>query len=74
MEFVTSDVVAKRNVIVFTIAQAIMGSQMPMIFILGGLAGQSLAENICFATMPISMIVFGRLDLMVLQSFLQCSI
>ena len=61
MEFVTSDVAAKRNVIVFTIAQAIMGSQMPMIFILGGLAGQSLAENICFATMPISMIVFGSM-------------
>ena len=32
-----------------------------MIFILGGLAGQSLAENICFATMPISMIVLGSM-------------
>ena len=38
-----------------------MGSQMPMIFILGGLAGQSLAENICYATLPISMIVLGSM-------------
>ncbi len=34
---------------------------MPMIFILGGLAGQSLAENICSATLPISMIVLGSM-------------
>lgn len=34
---------------------------MPMIFILGGLAGQSLAENICYATLPISMIVLGSM-------------
>ena len=34
---------------------------MPMIFILGGLAGQSLAANICYATLPISMIVLGSM-------------
>jgi MFS family permease len=34
---------------------------MPMIFIVGGLAGQSLASNACFATLPISMIVLGSM-------------
>ena len=48
---------AKRNVAVLIFAQAILGSQMPMIFTVGGLAGQSLASNACFATLPISMIV-----------------
>ncbi|MGB1096425.1 MAG: MFS transporter, partial [Paracoccaceae bacterium] len=57
MKFIQSDSDAKRNAIIFIVAQATMGSQMPMIFILGGLAGQSLAENICYATLPISMIV-----------------
>lgn len=52
---------AKRNVAVLICAQAILGSQMPMIFIVGGLAGQSLASNACFATLPISMIVLGSM-------------
>ena len=52
---------AKRNVIVLIFAQAILGSQMPMIFTVGGLAGQSLASNACFATLPISMIVLGSM-------------
>ncbi|MDH5797908.1 MAG: MFS transporter, partial [Paracoccaceae bacterium] len=52
---------AKRNVVVLIAAQAILGAQMPMIFTVGGLAGQSLATNACFATMPISMIVFGSM-------------
>ncbi|OWU83910.1 multidrug MFS transporter [Oceanicola sp. 22II-s10i] len=52
---------ARRNVTVLVLAQAILGSQMPMIFTIGGLAGQSLASNICFATMPISMIVMGSM-------------
>ncbi len=34
---------------------------MPMIFMLGGLAGQSLASNVCFATLPISLIVLGSM-------------
>lgn len=34
---------------------------MPMIFVLAGLAGQSLASNICWATLPISLIVFGSM-------------
>ncbi len=52
---------AKRNVAVLVAAQAILGSQMPMIFITAGLAGQSLASNICLATLPISLIVLGSM-------------
>jgi len=52
---------AKRNVVVLVLAQALLGSQMPMIFILGGLAGQSLATNACLATLPISLIVLGSM-------------
>ncbi len=55
------DRTAKRNVAVLVLAQAFLGSQMPMIFIVGGLAGQSLASNICFATLPISLIVVGSM-------------
>lgn len=56
-----SDKRALRNVLVLVLAQATIGSQMPMIFVLGGLAGQTLAPNICWATLPISMIVFGSM-------------
>lgn len=52
---------AKRNVAVLVLAQAILGSQMPMIFVVGGLAGQSLASNVCLATLPISFIVLGSM-------------
>ncbi|WP_335946130.1 MULTISPECIES: MFS transporter [Salipiger] len=57
----TQDSRAKRNVIVLVMAQAILGAQMPMIFTIGGLAGQSLASNACFATLPISLIVLGSM-------------
>ncbi|MDJ0823419.1 MAG: MFS transporter [Paracoccaceae bacterium] len=57
----TSDTTAKRNVAVLVLAQAILGAQMPMIFTIGGLAGQSLASNLCFATLPISLIVLGSM-------------
>ncbi|WP_323764244.1 MFS transporter [Marinovum sp.] len=56
-----SDSRARRNVIVLVLAQAVLGAQMPMIFTIGGLAGQSLASNICFATLPISLIVIGSM-------------
>lgn len=52
---------ATRNVTVLVAAQAILGAQMPMIFTIGGLAGQSLAPNPCFATLPISLIVLGSM-------------
>lgn len=50
---------ARRNVVVLVLAQAILGAQMPVQFILGGLAGQILAPNPCVATLPLSMIVLG---------------
>ncbi|HBM60462.1 MFS transporter [Salipiger manganoxidans] len=52
---------ATRNVTVLVLAQALLGAQMPMIFTIGGLAGQSLATNPCFATLPISLIVLGSM-------------
>ena len=55
------DRLAKRNVAVLVIAQAIIGAQMPMIFTIGGLAGGMLGGNPCFATLPISAIVFGSM-------------
>ncbi|SDE74168.1 Predicted arabinose efflux permease, MFS family [Celeribacter baekdonensis] len=52
---------ARRNVYILVMAQAFLGAQMSMIFIIGGLAGQSLAKNLCFATLPISAIVLGSM-------------
>ncbi|GLQ34020.1 MFS transporter [Amylibacter marinus] len=52
---------AKRNLILLVCAQAFLGAQMPMIFVVAGLAGQSMASNICWATLPISLIVFGSM-------------
>ncbi len=52
---------ARRNVVVLAMAQVILGSQMPVTFILGGLAGQLLSPNGCLATLPISLIVFGSM-------------
>ncbi len=57
----TDDTRAKRNVAVLVAAQAVLGAQMPMIFVVGGLAGGMLAGNPCFATLPISVIVFGSM-------------
>ena len=56
-----NDTLARRNVTVLVIAQALLGAQMPMMFIVAGLAGQSLASNVCWATLPISFIVFGSM-------------
>ena len=52
------DTVAKRNVLILAMASALLGAQMPVHFILGGLAGQMLAENKALATLPISATVF----------------
>ena len=57
----TPDGQAKRNVAVLIFAQAILGAQMPILFILAGLAGQSLAANVCYATLPISMIIISSI-------------
>ncbi len=55
------DARAKRNVTILVLAQAILGAQMPMIFTMAGLAGQSLASNPCWATLPISLMVAGSM-------------
>lgn len=52
---------ARRNVIVLVAAQAILGAQMPMIFTIAGLAGQTLASNACWATLSISIMVIGSM-------------
>ncbi len=55
------DTRARRNVMVLVAAQAILGAQMPMIFVVAGLAGQGLASNPCWATLPITMMVVGSM-------------
>ena len=55
------DTRAKRNVVVLVLAQAFLGAQMPMIFVVGGLAGLMIAPNPALATIPISLIVFGSM-------------
>ncbi len=57
----TQDTQAKRNVAVLVAAQAFLGSQMPMVFVVGGLAGQQITPYLCLATLPISLIVFGSM-------------
>ncbi|MBL4917483.1 MFS transporter [Szabonella alba] len=52
---------ARRNVLVLVAAQAILGAQMPMIFTIAGLAGQTLATNACWATLSISVMVIGSM-------------
>ncbi|MEP5759722.1 MAG: MFS transporter [Litoreibacter sp.] len=51
----------KKNVAVLVIAQAVLGAQLPMMFVVAGLAGNMLTPNPCLATLPISMIVFGSM-------------
>ncbi len=55
------DAKARRNVWVLVAAQAILGAQLPMVFIIAGLAGQTLASNPCWATLPISCMVIGSM-------------
>ena len=58
----TADRRAWRNVWVLVAAQAVLGSQITMIFTIGGLAGQMLSPIACLATLPISLIVFGSMS------------
>ena len=64
----------QRNVLVLVFVQAFAGAQMPLVFTVSGLVGQSLAGNPCWATLPISIIVFGSMTTapwlsMVMQRF-----
>jgi MFS family permease len=47
----------RRNVAVLFYMHAILGSQMPINIILGGLAGFALADNKALATLPLSLMV-----------------
>ena len=58
---IADDTLTKRNLTIMIAAQAVLGAQMPMLFIVAGLAGQSFSINICWATLPISLIVFGSM-------------
>ncbi len=57
----TNDARARRNLRALVAAQVILGSQLPVTFILGGLAGQTLAPSRCLATLPISVIILGSM-------------
>ena len=61
MRLTSPYIMAKRNLIVLVLANALLGAQMPMMFTIAGLAGQSLAVNVCFATLPITMIVLASM-------------
>jgi MFS family permease len=55
------DRLAKRNVAVLVAAQAVLGAQMPMVFTVAGLAGNTLSPNHCWATLPITCMVVGSM-------------
>jgi predicted MFS family arabinose efflux permease len=55
------DARARRAVPILVWAQAVLGAQMTVHFILGGLAGNLLADNKALATLPITMIVLGAM-------------
>ncbi len=61
MTHMINDSLAKRNLVVLITAQAVLGAQMAISFILGGLAGQYLSPNACLATLPISLIILGSM-------------
>lgn len=53
---------AYRNILVLVAAQAVLGSQITMVFVSGGLVGQILTPNPCLATLPLTMIVLGSMS------------
>ncbi|NNE81588.1 MAG: MFS transporter [Silicimonas sp.] len=61
METRSEHALEKRNLAILVIAQGYLGAQMPILFTIGGLAGQALAPNPCLATLPISLIVLGSM-------------
>lgn len=52
---------ARWNLWILVAAQAFLGSQVTMVFVVGGLAGNMLTPVRCLATLPISMIVAGAM-------------
>lgn len=55
----TTEALARRNVFILTIAQALGGASGPIIISLGGLAGQMLAPSPALVTLPVSMFTLG---------------
>lgn len=51
--------IARRNVTLLTVAQALGGSTPPIIISLGGVVGLQLAENKALATLPVSLLNLG---------------
>lgn len=49
---------ARRNVAILAFASAVLGAQLPVHFVLGGLSGQILAPDKTLATLPITATVF----------------
>lgn len=54
-----NDTIAKRNALVLALAMAFGGSSPAIVVSLGGLVGQSLAEDKQFATLPVSLLNLG---------------
>ena len=52
---------ARKVVWILVWAQSVLGAQMPVHFVLGGLVGQMLAHDPALATLPISMTVMGSM-------------
>lgn len=61
LDAIIDDARARRAVPILVWAQAFLGAQMTVHFILGGLTGIMLAENKALATLPITMIVLGAM-------------
>ncbi|WP_414471177.1 MFS transporter [Microvirga sp. M2] len=55
----TSDALAKRNAVVLAMATALGGSSPAIVVSLGGLVGQTLADNKELATLPVSLLNLG---------------
>ena len=51
----------KRNLVVLFLAHAVLGCQLPVNVVLGGLAGAELAGNRALATLPLSIIVLASM-------------
>ena len=52
---------AMRNVVVLAFANAVLGSQLAMNAVVAGYAGERLAPDPAFATLPLSILVLGSL-------------
>ncbi len=55
------DRLARRNTLILSASQALYGSAATIVFTLGSLVGQMLADNKALATLPITMFVLGSM-------------